>query len=90
MKILEDDPESVDDMMMDELTDLESEINTFQVEKQEVKVRKILLGLGFTDITMNQPSNIFSGGWKMRISLARSLYIQPDVLLMDAFRVNPA
>jgi len=83
MKILEDDPESVDDMMMDELTDIESEINTFQVEKQEVKVRKILLGLGFTDITMNQPSNIFSGGWKMRISLARSLYIQPDILLMD-------
>ena len=31
----------------------------------------------------NKPSNTFSGRWKMRISLARSLYIQPDVLLMD-------
>ena len=81
MQILEED--SVDDMIMDEMTELESEINTFQVEKQEVKVRKILLGLGFTNETMNQSSNIFSGGWKMRISLARSLYIQPDVLLMD-------
>tara|TARA_B110000902_G_scaffold253599_1_gene316448 strand:+ start:478 stop:2133 length:1656 start_codon:yes stop_codon:yes gene_type:complete len=83
IQILEEDPDNVDDMMMDEMTELDSEINTFQEVKQEIKVKKILLGLGFDNETMNQPSNIFSGGWKRRISLARVLYIQPDVLLMD-------
>ena len=32
---------------------------------------------------MNQSTNIFSGGWQMRISLARSLYLEPDLLLLD-------
>ena len=81
-KLLESN-EELDDDLFDELNDLEQEIGIYNEEKELVKIKKILLGLGFTEEMQNKSSNTFSGGWKMRISLARSLYIQPDVLLMD-------
>tara|TARA_B110000908_G_C10261773_1_gene459852 strand:- start:1754 stop:3379 length:1626 start_codon:yes stop_codon:yes gene_type:complete len=81
--ILENDPDIMDDDLLSEMNEVDDMINCYQEEKQELEVKKILQGLGFTNKMINQPANIFSGGWKMRISLAKSLYIQPDVLLMD-------
>lgn len=49
----------------------------------EARASKILHGLGFTDIMQRRATKDFSGGWRMRISLARALYIQPTVLLLD-------
>jgi len=49
----------------------------------EARASKILHGLGFTDAMQKRATNLFSGGWRMRISLARALYIQPTVLLLD-------
>jgi len=43
----------------------------------------ILSGLGFTPEMQKKPTKEFSGGWRMRISLALALFIQPDVLLLD-------
>jgi ATP-binding cassette, subfamily F, member 1 len=71
------------DEIMEEYEKLESELRAVIPEAEEAKIRKILKGLGFTELTMDQPSNLFSGGWKMRISLAKSLYIEPDLLLLD-------
>ena len=47
------------------------------------RASKILHGLGFTEVMQKRSTNNFSGGWRMRISLARALYIQPTVLLLD-------
>ena len=71
------------DEIMDEYSQIEQEMKGFLPEVEEAKIKKILSGLGFTQETMLQPSNLFSGGWKMRISLAKALYIKPDLLLLD-------
>lgn len=53
------------------------------VDESEINARKILKGLGFSDKDMSKPTNQFSGGWRMRISLAKALFVQPDILLLD-------
>jgi ATP-binding cassette subfamily F protein 3 len=47
------------------------------------RAKEILTGLGIGPGDYDQPVESFSGGWKMRIALARILALQPDVLLMD-------
>ena len=49
----------------------------------EARASKILHGLGFTESMQKRATQSFSGGWRMRISLARALYIQPTLLLLD-------
>ena len=49
----------------------------------EEDVEKILLGLGFERSDFNRPTSEFSGGWRMRIELAKLLLKNPDVLLLD-------
>ena len=49
----------------------------------EADVEKTLMGLGFKREDFNRPTNTFSGGWGMRIELAKMLLKKPDVLLLD-------
>ncbi|WP_423128341.1 ABC-F family ATP-binding cassette domain-containing protein [Gaoshiqia sp. Z1-71] len=49
----------------------------------DAEVEKILLGLGFERSDFNRPSNDFSGGWRMRIELAKILLQSPDLILLD-------
>ncbi|KAM4072086.1 hypothetical protein ACB094_11G111000 [Castanea mollissima] len=44
---------------------------------------KILAGMGFTEEMQGRPTRSFSGGWRMRISLAMALFVQPTLLLLD-------
>lgn len=66
-----------------ELEDAQMNLDSFNPDKEESLINRILFGLGFTKEMLDQPSNIFSGGWQMRLSLARSLYLEPDLLLLD-------
>jgi ATP-binding cassette subfamily F protein 3 len=49
----------------------------------EAEVGRVLSGLGFGEEDRNRPTQEFSGGWQMRIALARLLLGRPDVLLLD-------
>src|SRR5512143_3358169 len=49
----------------------------------EARAREILAGLGFTDAMMDGDVGALSGGWKMRVALARILLMRPDAMLLD-------
>ena len=65
------------------MIDLTDNILSWNPEKEQSNIIKILIGLGFSQSDLTKESNLFSGGWQMRISLARSLYLEPDLLLLD-------
>ncbi len=54
-----------------------------QSENIEAEIEKTLIGLGFERIDFDRPTSEFSGGWRMRIELAKLLLRRPDVLLLD-------
>ncbi|WP_233853513.1 ABC-F family ATP-binding cassette domain-containing protein [Paraburkholderia sp. HD33-4] len=47
------------------------------------RAQALILGLGFSDAQLSQPVNSFSGGWRMRLQLARALMCPSDLLLLD-------
>ena len=52
-------------------------------ETAEAEMERTLLGLGFERTDFNRPTSEFSGGWRMRIELAKILLQHPDVILLD-------
>lgn len=58
-------------------------LDELDADTAEARAGKILFGLGFTPEMQQRPTKSFSGGWRMRISLAQALFINPTVLLLD-------
>ena len=52
-------------------------------DNYEAEIERTLTGLGFTRDDFDRPTNEFSGGWRMRIELAKILLRHPDILLLD-------
>lgn len=49
----------------------------------EQKARNVLHGLGFSEEMQDMKTSEFSGGWRMRVALARALFVKPTILLLD-------
>ena len=83
MNALSVDQRELSDEKSDRLNAIYERINIIGGASAESRAAKILSGLGFTAAMQGRPTNSFSGGWRMRISLARALYIQPTLLMLD-------
>ena len=69
--------------IIEEETTLGEKFYTIDMTHFDEDVEKTLLGLGFSRSDFNRPTSDFSGGWRMRIELAKMLLKKPDVLLLD-------
>ncbi|XP_065865844.1 ABC transporter F family member 4 [Euphorbia lathyris] len=67
----------------EKLAELYEKLQILGSDAAEAQASKILAGLGFTKDMQGRPTKSFSGGWRMRISLARALFVQPTLLLLD-------
>jgi ATP-binding cassette subfamily F protein 3 len=76
---------SEDEMMKaaDRYSEVQAEFETRGGYNLESRASEILTGLGIGPLDYNRPVESFSGGWKMRIALAKILVLNPDLLLMD-------
>ena len=69
--------------LIDAMTSLNDRLAMEQSDNFEAEMEKTLIGLGFLRSDFNRPTSEFSGGWRMRIELAKILLRRPDVLLLD-------
>jgi ATPase components of ABC transporters with duplicated ATPase domains len=69
--------------IIERATDLQELLQMSGIHNFEAEVEKTLMGLGFLREDFNRPTREFSGGWRMRIELAKILLQAPDVLLLD-------
>lgn len=69
--------------LIEDMTGLSDRIAMQASDNCEAEMEKTLLGLGFVREDFNRPTSEFSGGWRMRIELAKLLLTKPDVLLLD-------
>lgn len=69
--------------LIDRMTTLNDRVTLENSENQDAEIEKTLLGLGFIRSDFDRPTSEFSGGWRMRIELAKLLLQRPDVLLLD-------
>lgn len=71
------------DVIADRLTEIYERLDELDADTAEMRARTILSGLTFSNEMMDKKTKEFSGGWRMRIALARALFIQPTLLLLD-------
>lgn len=69
--------------LIDDFTHAHERLATVEGINFEGEVEKALMGLGFKRSDLDRPTSEFSGGWRMRIELAKLLLRNPDVLLLD-------
>lgn len=65
------------------LMELYDRLDELDSSKAEVSAARILHGLGFTRSMQMKKTRDFSGGWRMRIALAKALFVKPSILLLD-------
>uniref|UniRef100_A0A672Z5F1 ATP-binding cassette sub-family F member 1 n=1 Tax=Sphaeramia orbicularis TaxID=375764 RepID=A0A672Z5F1_9TELE len=89
LKLLEEEKqlqarlEKGEDNVAERLDKVYEELRAIGAAAAEAKARRILAGLSFTPEMQNRPTKKFSGGWRMRVSLARALFMEPTLLMLD-------
>lgn len=71
------------DDLVEKLADLQERFEALGGYTMQARTEEILEGLGFTTEELQRPLKLFSGGWRMRVMLAKILLQQPSLLLLD-------
>ena len=71
------------DALLIRQAELIQELQDSQWDRRDAMAESVLLGLGFSREDLNRKTEEFSGGWQMRIALAKALMQNPDILLLD-------
>jgi len=79
LKLMEEDPEENSDLV----STIGDKLDKMEPEQFEARACELLHGLGFTEQMMKKCTKDMSGGWRMRVSLAQALFVQPTLLLLD-------
>jgi ATP-binding cassette, subfamily F, member 3 len=78
--LMETDPSEEN---IQKMADYQEEFDALDGYNIDNKTAEILEGLGFKTVDLNRPMKEFSGGWRMRVVLAKMLLEEPDIMLMD-------
>ncbi|KAJ1722735.1 hypothetical protein LPJ53_002872 [Coemansia erecta] len=71
------------DVAADVLATLYAELDEMDAQSAEAQARAILSGLEVSEEQQDGPVSMLSGGWRMRVALAKAVFIKPDILLLD-------
>lgn len=82
-KVLHKMETNYEDKDVDQLAKLQEEFELLDGYTIQSKTEEILEGLGFTTADLTRPLRLFSGGWRMRVMLAKLLLQKPSLLLLD-------
>ena len=83
-KLAELDPEDEEFYdLIDLMGGWETQLASFEPEKMNSRIEKVLMGMGFSKEDIDRPVGEFSGGWQMRIALAKLLLQGPSLLILD-------
>lgn len=74
---------SADQEISNQLSEIYAQLQNIEADKAPAKASIILNGLGFTSNMQKQATKTFSGGWRMRLALARALFSRYYILINE-------